>query len=534
MDVPVLIVGAGPTGLTLATALHRHGIQFRIIDKQIKPVLTSNALVAQTRTLEVWDDMKLLAHALEQGNVLQAMNMYTNEKKIVHANFNEINSVFPFVLGIAQRRTETILQENLIANQIQIEMKVELVKFKEENEMIVAVLRHQNGEEEIIRVQWLAACDGIHSTVRSQLHLPFPGKELSQHFIVADVKVASTELALHEVHLFLSAEGPLIIIAYDNENWRIIADVSHEVFLKEAKTLTDAQLASIIQQRCQISFKIAESNWSSGFWIHERMINAYRNRRIFFAGDAAHVHSPAGGQGMNTGIQDAYNLAWKLALVISGHANKTLLDSYQAERYAVGKALLKHTDMLTRFMTLHHPILRAIRNIILKSVMHFDSNRRYFLNTMTQLNINYKKSPIVKNLMSRKKGPRAGYRMMDTEITFGKRLFDIVRGPKHSLLIFAGINSNFDLNASLSEFEKMMSPYQDLIKCIFIANPKRINELSQWNEVMIVDDDLKIHALYGANQACLYLIRPDKYIAFRSALDKKNEFREYLKSIFIV
>ena len=389
--IPILIVGAGPSGLTMAAELQRHGIPFRIIDKNIKPVPTSNALVAQARTLEVWDDMGLLQNALEQGNKELGFNFYSGDKKIVHLDFSLLNTDLKFLLGISQHLTEEMLINHLQSKNIPIEMEVDLINIEEENNKTIATLKNKKGETETVQADWLIACDGGRSFIREKLQIPIADQELSQHFVLADIEIKS-KISNQEGYIFASKNGFFLILPYNKIYSRMIAEVSNDPILRTAKALTNEQVARLFIERCPLKLEIGEPIWTSGFWIHERIVSEYRHNNVFFVGDAAHTHSPAGGQGMNTGIQDAYNLAWKLAFVIQSKANDSILDTYHAERYAVGKAVLRNTTLMTNMMTLKSFVLRGLWRAVISVVMKSRTIRKKMANTLGQLNIHYRDS----------------------------------------------------------------------------------------------------------------------------------------------
>ncbi len=529
MKTPVLIVGAGPTGLTMAVELKRHGIPFRIIDKQTKPVITSNALAAQTRTLELWDDEGLLPTVLNKGAAVRGINIYSLGEKILHLDLDNtiLETPYPFVLGIAQHQTEAMLLEHLTQHNIQVEMNVELTTFTEKPNEIIATLRHSSGEIEHVNTQWLIACDGAHSAIRTQCNMAFSGQDLAQHFILADLKI-TTELLHNELHIFFSADGPLLFIRFNEDTFRIIADVSKDARFTTNQPPSFAQIQELIHQRYPYPIQLAEPIWTSSFWIHERIMSSFKVNNIFFAGDAAHIHSPVGGQGMNTGIQDAYNLAWKLALVINNKAYPAILESYQAERYPFAKSILRGTTFLTRFITLHNKWLCKLRNVILTYVLKSKHWRKKIFSTMTQLNIHYKNSALITDVLNNEPGPKAGTRMLSLPRDNNIELINFVRGPQHSLLIF--LNSETELAPCLQLKETIEKNYPGLMQFILISTR---DKLTGWNETIIEDKEGKIHQQYQAKQPMLYLIRPDKYIGFRSTLEQANELMTYLKTHFI-
>lgn len=521
--IPVLIVGAGPTGLTMAIELHRRDIPFRIIDKQNKPVPTSNALAAQTRTLEVWDDEGLLDNALSRGIEVKEFNLYADKKKILHADFSLLPSSHPYVLAIAQHETETMLIEHLQKNNVTIEMDVELVEFAEKENIVTATLKHADGQIEKIQAEWIIGCDGNRSIIRENSNIAFLGKELPQHFVLADAKINST-LPPNSFNGFLSEHGISIYMKYNKEYTRLIADVTHDAELSKAKSLTLEQIKRLALERCSFPLEISDPDWSSGFWIHERIASAYRSNRIFLAGDAAHVHSPAGGQGMNTGIQDSYNLAWKLALVIQGHADVSLLDSYYAERAPVAKRVLKDTTLLTNMMTTSNPIISFIRNVTLANLTKIKFFQKKFLSHLTELDIKYKQSRFIKNVFSETSGLPVGKLMPNVGDT---DLHDSIRGTEHCILLFPMTLAELDKCIQLKNSVKHKFP--DLFKFILINTS---NNFSSWDEIKIFDEQGVIYKKYDISKPTIFMIRPDKYIGFKGELQSGYQFMEYLEGIY--
>ncbi|OGT45682.1 MAG: hypothetical protein A3E83_02900 [Gammaproteobacteria bacterium RIFCSPHIGHO2_12_FULL_41_20] len=528
--LPVLIVGAGPTGLTAAIGLQRYGIPFRIIDKQIKPVTTSNAIVIQSRTLEVWDDLGLLSQALQNGNPIREFTVFANNKKIATVNLNLLEGVYQFSLGLAQSQTEQMMHTYLHAQRIPIETEVELSELQEQKDSVLVTLRHKDGKTETVTTDWLLACDGGHSFVRDKLQLAFQGKELTQHFIVADV-YCSTLIAQQDLELFLSEDGPLILARYNKENMRIIAEVTGDAELHAAKVVTDAQIKRILAARCPIPLQIEKSLWTSGFWIHERLITQYSRERIFFLGDAAHLHSPAGGQGMNTGIQDAYNLTWKLALVIQGYAARVLLDSYHEERHRVAKALLRNTTVTTHMITLKNKWLQKLRNFIMQLVMKSEKNRKKLTMLFSQLAVNYCYSTWVHDCCGHQPGPAAGMRMIDVVID-GQRLFDKVRGREFCLLVFSGQQPELGLSERLAELQSILcEKYLHVVRLILVTPDAGL--AATWQGDTWLDTNAIAHQRYHVVSSMFYLLRPDKYISFRGELRHQPELMQYFKKVFV-
>jgi len=521
-SVPVAIIGAGPTGLSMAVELQRCGIPFRIFDKQNKPVISSNALAIQTRTLEVWDDLNLISIALKHGIKITEGNIFSGDKTIGEIQFNKLNSFYHFVLGLSQHQTEKMLLSQLAEKHIFVEMHTELKDLIQTKDGITLVIADVKGEDQI-HAEWVIACDGAHSWVREKCNIAFAGKELPQHFVLADLEI-ETEFTKNRLNLFTSPKGILATIPFDAKYTRLIADTTDDPELKTATRLTFAQIQRLVAERCSFQLKMKDPVWTSGFWIHERMVKTMQSGQIFFAGDSAHIHSPAGGQGMNTGIQDANNLAWKLALVIKKQADATILQTYDSERKAVAKKVLRNTTLLTRMMTLRNPILLRLRNMMISSILNSASRQKKMINTLAQLNIAYAESALVKEYLPHQSGPKAGTRLLD--VSFHQhRLFDFVRGPNIALLYFMGMEDQadialyYDLDATLRKHFSMP------LNSILIRGK---NQFEDWGHTFIFDEDNKIHTIYGANEPCIYLIRPDKYIGFRGGLKDLTELKQWL------
>lgn len=529
MAVPVLIIGAGPSGLSMALELTRHHIPFRIIDKEIKPVSTSNALAVQPRTLEVWDDNGILPIALEKGLPINRMNIYNSYKSIAALEFKNLDTMYPFILALAQSCTEEILIEALRKQNVQVEMEVELIDLATKSNGIEVTLKKKNNSEENIIISYLIACDGYHSTVRDILKIPFLGKELKQHFIIADV---ITEEALpKEAVGILSSKGPLLLIPLSENHSRLIAEVTNEPDLKFSKSPTKEQMNEIIKKRCKLQIRIKENVWSSGFYIHERIAETFQHQNIFLLGDAAHVHSPAGGQGMNTGIQDAYNLAWKLAYVIKGKARPELLESYNLERYPVARAVLSRSGLITSIGTLHNPVSNYLRNAFIIFAIRYTHLAQKFLKINSQLTVNYRKSKLSCECIKNHAGPKAGDRILDTYLDNSKqqRLFTFLQGTKPCILFFSGILLGTQIQSLLEIQDKIVKQYQNLFKCIIIS---AVKEDDGHDIGIIYDKEQLVHRKYSITIPTIVFIRPDKYIGFRGNVSDQDKLFTYINNIF--
>ena len=333
--LPVLIIGAGPTGLMMACQLARLGIHFRIIDKNAEPTKTTNAAGIQTRTLEIFDQMDIVDRFLEQGKKCHIFQIYGEKSSLATVLLNTIDSHYKYILMLPQCNTEKILTDYLEELKHSVERSVELINLTRAENKMQATVQHATGQTENIECSWIVGADGYHSITREKAGIPMTGSDINQMFFVADAKL-KTNLTADAVIVFLN-KGTLIGLFPLHENtYRIVAN-SNQINFK--KSYSTDEINELVARYTHGHCAVTEIFWSSPFWIHSKLAKSMQHERVFIAGDAAHVHSPAGAQGMNTGLQDAYNLAWKLALVINHKANIKILDSYSTERYPIVKTI---------------------------------------------------------------------------------------------------------------------------------------------------------------------------------------------------
>jgi 2-polyprenyl-6-methoxyphenol hydroxylase-like FAD-dependent oxidoreductase len=389
----VLVVGAGPVGLTMAAELARYGIGVRLIDRSPCATKTSKALVVWSRTLELIERMGCTEAFLRVGLRARGASLRSGSRMLGRPRFEEIASVYNFALMVPQRDTERLLTEHLQSFGVSIEREVELIGFDERSDHIEARLRHAEGRSEIMQTPWLIGCDGAHSTVRHQLGLEFRGSAQGDDWILADVRFEGPDAPPpDEISTYLHPDGPFVVFPIPGGRARVVATIGRTdpSIQRSEPTLEDVQ--TLIDRRSGGGFRAFDPVWLSNFRINERKVEAYRQGRAFLAGDAAHVHSPAGGQGMNTGMQDAINLAWKLAMFLRG--GPALLDSYSPERSAVGDMVLRNAARLTDMATLSNPAAQAARNAVLRFLLGFHAVRTKMATTMSEIEIAYAGSPL--------------------------------------------------------------------------------------------------------------------------------------------
>jgi 2-polyprenyl-6-methoxyphenol hydroxylase-like FAD-dependent oxidoreductase len=446
----VLVVGAGPVGMTMSSELSRYGISVRIVDKAPRRTEQSKALVLWSRTLELLERGARAAPFIDAGFRARAVNIIAGDTLIGHVSMDAVRSPYPFGLILPQSETERLLEEWLGALGISVERQVELASLVNGDDGIEAVLRHPDGREEAVSAAWLVGCDGAHSTVRHGLGVPFTGETMDSDWMLADVHVQGYPFPDSELSVFWHREGVFVVFPISPGRYRLIADLpSSGVAHSPAPTL--AQVQAVMERRGPPGMVASDPVWLAGFNINGRKVSNYRWGRTFLAGDAAHIHSPAGGQGMNTGMQDAFNLAWKLALVMHGTCGEQVLDSYSPERSAVGDEVLKAAGRLTAVATLRNPLAQAARNLVGHLVLGLSPVRHAVAETVTELSIGYPASPLNGAALPGNAAPKPGQRVapIDGEVPIGS-------GDRPRFALFARPSSAAE--ALIGEFAELLEP----------------------------------------------------------------------------
>jgi 2-polyprenyl-6-methoxyphenol hydroxylase-like FAD-dependent oxidoreductase len=409
MNLPILITGAGPVGMTMACELARYGVPVRIIDKGPSRTDKSKALVIWSRTLELLDRGGGAAPFVDAGFKADSVNIIAGDKVIGRVSMESAQSPYPYGLMLPQSETERLLEERLAGLGVSVERQVELISFKNNAESVEALLRHSDGREETVQANWLLGCDGAHSAVRHGLGATFTGETLNSDWMLADVHMTGYPFPDSEVSVYWHRDGAFVIFPISPGRYRVIADLP-AADSEHPPTPTLEQVQTIIDRRGPSGLRAFDPIWLAGFRINDRKVSDYRRGRVFLLGDAAHVHSPAGGQGMNTGMQDAFNLGWKLALVIRKSCHEQLLDSYSPERSAVGDEVLKSAATLTAVGTMKNPVAQTLRNLIGHVVLGLSPLQHAMANAMTEVTIGYPKSPLNGPCLAGA-GPKPGQRV---------------------------------------------------------------------------------------------------------------------------
>ena len=516
----VLIVGAGPTGLLLAAELRRHGLTVRVLESRTERSQQSRALAVHSRTIEVLEDMGIAREALTRGRLLHGVSIFANGRRIVHASFDELDAPHRYVLVIPQNETEEILERRALELGATIDRGRTVTTVLQDDEGVTATL--EDGEH--LRAQWLVGCDGVRSTVRNECAIEWEGEDIDARFALGDLQVR-WDLEPDEFQAFFSPKGVLAFIPLPAEGrWRMVASLPSE---GPAPEVTLELLRELYVQRSHLPATLDDPSWLSNFSVRQRRAVDYRRGRVFLAGDAAHAHSPVGGQGMNTGLQDAHNLGWKLALVHRGLASESLLDSYQRERAPVVEAVVRNTGIGTRMVALRHPVAQGIRNRLASFLTSLEVVQQRAARTVGELNVSYRSSPVVREhcasltdlrigdvgerespsfLESRDfvSGPRAGERAPDAVLREGRRLHEALWGTAHVALYFDGPDGSAEgyerMNGLAAHLRQRLG---DRIAVRFVVPSDRVPELLPDDDVWL-DPEEWAHRRYGASAECLY------------------------------
>jgi 2-polyprenyl-6-methoxyphenol hydroxylase-like FAD-dependent oxidoreductase len=539
-SVEVLIVGAGPVGLTMASALTHQGLTCRIIDKAPAPSDKSKALVVWCRTMELLDGLDLAETFVRNGLKLTGGSVYAHGKRLVHLNLTTDESPYGFPLMIPQNVTERLLTEHLARKGVTVERQVELDTFDEKPDKVGCTLRHADGRAESIETPWVIGCDGAHSTVRHTLGMEFNGHAELSDWMLADVHIEGA-LVPDEVSVFWHENGVIIFFPINRDRFRIIADLGTTTDRAFRADPTLAEVQAKVEERGPGGLTLSDPIWLAHFRINERKVADYRRGRVMLAGDAAHVHSPAGGQGMNTGMQDAFNLAWKLALVqrAEGQA-EPLLSSYSVERNTVGDQVLHNAERFTALATLRSPVAQWLRNHIAPIVGSFQFVQDKIRNEWFELSINYRHSPLSSEEWPRMAGGlAAGDRICDAPLLFATdggptTLFASIRGPRHALLLLPGshdqeaISQLLTISADATRMFPHVLGVHLILKAVAGASSPAAPGVPAWFDV-----EGRLHQKLNAKDRTLILVRPDGYIGYRCQLANGDGLTAYMSRYLV-
>ena len=460
-DTDVLIVGAGPVGLFLANECARRNLRWRIIETRPSQSEHSKALAIFPRTLEIFDMAGVAQPFLAAANRVTWVTVIKHQRQLARIHFTPEDTPYPFVAMVPQDVTENLLVEELRRKGGSVEYETTFTAGVQQDGYVRAALE-RNGEQTELTAAFVVGCDGAHSAVRHQLNLAFEGAVYEQSFMLADLETNEAQPA-NEMQLCPSEFGPLAIFPMSLTRRRIVATIEKADGDSPSLELVRKTLA----QRAPAGIEALSMRWSSYFRVHHRQVGQMRVGRMFIAGDAAHIHSPFGGQGMNTGLQDVWNLAWKLDLALRSGNSEQLLDSYTAERRPVIKDVIETTDRLTKVMGTLSAVAQAVRDTMLPTMSHLAPLQHAFVRKLSQLGITYHGSPMVEG---------AGERYFDDSLRGGKGI-----GRRFVLLV-----DDMSGSSTKEDIRRLCEPLRDLVE------------------------------LRSTQHKGMTLLRPDGYVAYRS------------------
>jgi 2-polyprenyl-6-methoxyphenol hydroxylase-like FAD-dependent oxidoreductase len=505
----VIIIGAGPTGLALACQLIRYGIDFVIIDRKETTTPHSKAIGVQARTLEIYEQIGLADKLIDLGWKAEKARMIVGGEVRGEVDFSDIGkgmSAYPYVLIVEQGKHESLIHDFITTHGRHVRWQTELESFKQDDAGVSAVIKNGAGETETVEAKFLVGCDGAKSPVRHGLGLKFEGSTFERMFYVADVQI-DWQFKNDGLMVFLMKNNLLAFFPMIGENrWRIVGTFPEEFSKDEGEVLYE-EIEEQIKRDAELELDITNVNWFSTYKVHTRHVNKFSEGRCFLAGDAAHIHTPAGAQGMNTGIQDGYNLAWKLALVLRGASDIKLLDSYNDERLVNAENLLKTTDRFFNLVASPEPILTYLRMHVFPYVagaaFSIDAVKKFVFPRISQIGINYRHSAISDHENDSGFDVKAGDRLPYFTIE-GESVFNRLREPKFHLLSFSDGQDErrgAELNGDL----------KDLVDVSEIPIYPRVAEV------------------FGSDKSFRVLLRPDNYIATISNDGSLAPIENYLK-----
>ena len=492
-DVTVAVVGAGPTGVMLAIELARYGVEVQIFDRQAAPPRETRAIGIHARTLELFHQLGIVKEFLDRGHQVTGLEFHTRARRPVVARFDRIHSPYRLLLTISQEVSQGILDRHLEQLGVRVERGTSVLDLDQDAEG--AELRIVDGRRaRTLRADWVVGCDGAHSLVRRRLGVPFEGEDYAQDWLMAEVKTDSP-LRHDHFHVFAHTAAPLPMFPLPEDRWRIfVPEVPRPASTGERQPPTMEEINRLVEQRGPAGLRLTDPTLLATFRAYRRRATAMRHGRVFVAGDAAHIHSPAGGQGMNTGLQDAVNLAWKLALVTTDRAPSTLLNTYEAERAPIADSVLAFTHALVRTFAQPSPRRRWLRDRLLPLAAAVPAVEHRYMTRLSQLSHSYRGGPLAHaTANARRHRVRAGDRLPG--------MLEHLRSPGHTLLIMTADDQHAQaVQAAIAR----MARFDGLVHPVVVSDERRHQ---------------------------LLLVRPDGHLACRAPLKRPDIPERYLDEL---
>ncbi len=533
MDIPkhthVCIIGAGPVGLTLANELQRYNVPFEIFERRTERTIDSKAFAIHARSLEAFRRMSVADALMARGIAVPGMSANAGKRQIIGGDLSLIASEFPYVLSIPQADTEAVLLDHLLDQHKDLHWGHTLQDVEHTADLVKLTLTDSQGELKSLSCRWLVGCDGAHSRVRRLLNVDWQGDDYDFEFLVADGCI-DWDGNNTKGHTFLDPQGYVMLFPLPNGRHRLVMNIGVDEYTQEQ--LSETLINDLLQQR-----KLNNIRFHSPFWLSKsrgrrRLASQFKDGRILLAGDAAHVHSPLGGQGLNTGIQDAYQLAWRLA-VLKNHesAEHSLLNDYSTERHKVAQEVLENTDKLTRLFTTRSPLKRAARNWLMPTISKRQSFARNLAATASGIGITLNNSRSII-------GTRLAYgelqQIQTDKILIPNNVFAL-NGFELVLLIpedFSAENYEAKLCASNIHFNKLAAKNSNFSGVSIVCSKAALSSVSQWPEYLrerqFCDVEGGFISHYTNANPYYLIVRPDGYIAAAGSVVKSADVLQEL------
>ncbi len=530
MRTDVLIVGAGPAGLLVANLLARTHVNFILLDKKAGPIDESRAILIHGRTLELLDKLDLADPAIAAGQKMTGVHILIDGKQKVFLPLDaggEQISPYGYSLVHEQSKTERLLLRGVEEFHPQIEWNTQLVSLTQTEQEATAVIKRADGSEATITAAYVVGADGASSTVRQALGVPFEGSTYEHGFFLADVDMTWSR-GTHRWYVNLTQQAFFGAFPYGGTHFRLLGTLKLRQETRQSLSLEELR-EIVAREKGFEDITLLGANWISIYNVHRKQAKQFRVGCCFVIGDAAHIHTPAGGQGMNTSLGDAYNLGWKLASVVKQQAQANLLDSYEQERQPIAQAVENGTDKVFNLQITGNPMLNKVRRTfvpLLVNALRRLGFENAIYRAIAQMWVAYRKSPVVSECYEGSKGKRRGVQAGDrTPYGFLKEgphtqisIFSLLKGVGHHVLLFEGMQEQGGVNLQI-----MQEQIENLLKDYTF--PVAIHLVSA--------DNYALQKTYGARTPRLFLVRPDGYIAYSGQADDLESFRTYLNRVFI-
>lgn len=514
----VLVVGAGATGMTVAIELARRNVSVRIIERRTKPSSRSKALVLHARTLELMDILGVADEMVRHGYTSPGIDFSANAKKPLRANMHSLDTQFPYILILPQAQTEEVLERYLNKLGVEIERGRTLTGFSETENGVHGTIECVEGGSFDFDAGYIVGADGVHSTVRKILDLPIKGYRYEWTAFLGDVH-------LHGHHAEGGTEqhsndcGLAFIVPFEDGSHRVVTIDRHYQGDGETRELKLEELQNSISSIMEKQVELTDPKWLTRWGSSLGLVPQYQVSRAFLAGDAAHTHSPAGGQGMNTGIGDAFNLGWKLAFAVKNEAPLSVLNTYDPERHTVAKRVLRISDFLLRSLLLRQALLRKLREALFRIFIPLPPVQLKLTRNLSGLGIRYKTGD----------GKLAGLRMPDMELMNVEhekvRLYKLLSFPGYTLLLFIDPNQ---AQSAREQIDQILCNGDDMLKCHVILN-SGLPKLHNFKATVLVDYRGDFENKLGSKTGRVILVRPDAHVAFDLADLDANVFEKQLR-----